>query len=145
MCGYGVWLLQYWTWHVFWPKLWTWRLNKTSNGWIYLSFWLLLFKPTVNTGNTVLHNWLPVRGIMVSQYKVIKRITVSPVTTPLPLLTMKCGVTIFIYLFISIIVYQIFNISLVSKQKKCTSQWQFYCQGVHRGLQEWYTVCNLMQ
>ncbi len=37
--------------------------------------------------------------------------------------------TIYIY-----IVYQIINISLVSKLKKMSSQWRFYCQGVHRGL-----------
>ncbi len=42
---------------------------------------------------------------------------------------------IYIYIYtVYILVYQIINISLVSKLKKMTSQRRFYCQGVHRGL-----------
>ncbi len=44
----------------------------------------------------------------------------------------------------SIIVYHIINIGLVSKlKKKMTSQWRFYCQGVHRGLII-FTIINWM-
>ncbi len=47
----------------------------------------------------------------------------------------KLYIYIYIYIYIyNIYIYQIININLVSKQKIITSQWIFYCQGVHRGL-----------